>query len=383
MFGQLDDEQLIIQRTIRRFAAEHILPYASDWDDTSHFPQEIVPLLAEMGLCGIAIPEELGGSGLNRLTGAVIYEALASTDLSTAVWLSVHNMVAGIVYRFGTPEQQLQWLPDLVQGRSIGAFSLSEADAGSDPAGMKATARRDGNEYVINGSKMWVTSGDVAGLIVVMVRTGSGKQGISAFVVAQGTPGLAVGKIERKMGLHSSHTAELIFDECRVPMNNLLGSEGQGLAIALSSLDAGRINIAASANGVSQAAIDIATQYAAERQQFGKAIAEFQGIQFMLSDMHMNTEAARLLTYRAAAVLDNAGKATSEAAMAKCFSTDTAMAVTTNAVQILGGAGYTKDYPLERFMRDIKVTQIFEGTNQIQRIVIARHLLSAISATKK
>jgi len=265
----------------------------------------------------------------------------------------------------------------MTAGDLLGAFSLSEAGSGSDPAGLRATARRTDDGYVLNGTKLWVTSGNVADVIIVMARTSdkSGGAGISAFIVEKGTPGFAIGKLERKMGLHSSPTAELIFDECRISVAQRLGEEGQGLRIALSALDGGRVNIGAGATGVAQAAFTVARDYARERKQFGQPIADFQGIQFMLADMAMQIDAARLLVYRAASLLDAHGTATKEAAEAKCFATDMAMRVTIDAIQVLGGAGYVRDWPLERFMRDIKVTQIFEGTNQIQRVVIARALL--------
>lgn len=377
MFGQLDDEQIAIQSVVSRFAREQIAPHAAEWDETDHFPRELFQPLAHLGLAGMTIPESYGGSELSKLTAVVVYETLAMADLSTVVWLAVHNMAAGIIARFGTAEQRQRWLPGMAAGHLLGAFSLSEAGAGSDPASMRATARRDGDDYILNGTKLWVTSGSVADVIVVMARTSDapGGAGISAFVVEKATPGFAAGKIERKMGLHASPTAELIFTDCRIPASHLLGTEGQGLHIALSALDGGRANIAGGATGVAQAALDIATNYARERQQFKHAIAEFQGVQFLLADMAIGIEAARMLAYRAAALLDERGQATKEAAIAKCFATDTAMKVATDAVQVLGGAGYVRDWPLERFMRDIKVTQIFEGTNQIQRVVIARALL--------
>lgn len=377
MFGSLDDEQLAIKETVHRFAREHIAPNAARWDEENYFPRELMRPLADLGLTSITVPESLGGTGLSKLTGAVVYEALSYYDLSSTVWLAVHNMSTGIIAKFGTDKQHSRYLPDLMNGKALAAFSLSEAGAGSDPAGLKATARRDGDYYVLNGAKMWVTSGNVADVIVVMTQTvnATGNIGISSFIVDAHTPGLRVGKIERKMGLHASPTTELIFEDCRIPTANILGAEGQGLRIALSALDGGRINIAAGVTGVAQAALDIAAAYAREREQFGRAIAEFQGVQFILADMAMQIDAARLLAYRAAAVLDEAGRATKEAAIAKCFATDMAMKVTTDAIQVLGGAGYVRDWPLERFMRDVKVTQIFEGTNQIQRLVIARELL--------
>jgi alkylation response protein AidB-like acyl-CoA dehydrogenase len=378
MFFQLDEEQQAIQATVARFAREQIAPHAAEWDVSEHFPRELFRPLADLGLAGMTIPETHGGTDLSRLTLAIVYETLAMTDLSVVVWLAVHNMVAGIIARWADDELRQRYLPGMAAGELLGAFSLSEAGAGSDPTGLRATARRDGASYVLNGTKLWVTSGNVADVFVVMARTSDapGGAGISSFLVPGSTPGIAAGKVEHKMGLHASPTTELIFTDCRIPATHRLGAEGQGLRIALSALDGGRVNIAAGATGVAQAACDIACDYARERQQFGHPIAEFQAIQFMLADMAIQIDAARLLAYRAATLLDERGHATKEAAIAKCFATDSAMRVTTDAIQVLGGYGYTRDWPLERFMRDIKVAQIFEGTNQIQRVVIARALLN-------
>ena len=377
MLMQLDAEQQAIQRTVARFARENIAPHASEWDETSHFPREIMAPLAKLGLMGMTIPEAQDGTELSRMTMAVVYETVAMSDLSTMIWLGVHNMVAGMIAKFGDAAQQARYLPRMAAGEWLGAFSLSESGAGSDAASLRTTARRVGDTYTLNGTKAWVTSGSVADIYVIMARTSDalGSAGISAFLVERDTPGLAVGKIERKMGLHSSPTTEIILTDCPIPASQRLGAEGQGLRFALSTLDSGRINVAAGATGAAQAAFEIARDYAKERQQFGKHLAEFQAIQFMLADMSMQIDAARLLVRYAAALFDANGQATKEASQAKCFATDMAMRVTTDAVQVLGGAGYVHDWPLERFMRDVKVTQIFEGTNQIQRIIIARELL--------
>ena len=271
MFGQLDEEQQTIQAAVARFAREQIAPHAAAWDEREHFPRELLAPLAAMGLMGATTPEEFGGAALSRLTAAAVYEAVAQADLATMIWLAVHNMVAGIIARFGDEQQRQRWLPDMVAGKALGAFSLSEAGAGSDAASLRATARRDGDDYILDGAKLWVTSGSVADVFVVMARApdSSRSAGISAFVVAAGTPGFSVGKVERKMGLHASPTAELIFTDCRIPAANRLGAEGQGLKIALTALDGGRINVAAGATGVAQAALAIATSYARERRQFG------------------------------------------------------------------------------------------------------------------
>ncbi len=374
----LDEEQSDIRAMARRFTEEQLTPHASSWDEQSYFPREVYTLMAELGLMGMTTPEAYGGSALSRLAGALVYEELAKGDMATAVGLSVHNMVTGSIARFGDEEQRRRWVARLAAGELLGAFSLSESASGSDAASLQCQAALKSDEYVLNGTKMWVTNGGEADIYMVMARTmpGRGAAGISCFIVEKGTPGLSFGKTERKMGLHSSPTRELIFADCALPTAQRLGAEGQGFKIALSSLDGGRVNIGAVAVGVAQAAFETATRYAHEREQFRQAISGFQAIQFMLADMAMKIEAARLLVYEAAYKLDEGQSAGMYASMAKCFATDMAMEVTTNAVQVLGGAGYVRDYPAERYMRDIKVSQIFEGTNQIQRVVIARSLLA-------
>jgi alkylation response protein AidB-like acyl-CoA dehydrogenase len=373
----LNDEQIEIRDIVQRFTEQEITPHAETWDETNHFPREIYHKMAELGLMGMTTPEEYGGSALSRLSNALVYEQLAKGEMATAVGLSVHNMVTGSIARFGNQEQRRRWVPELASGESLGAFSLSEAGSGSDAASLQCKAESQGSFYILNGTKMWVTNGGEAEVYLVMARTGAGKgaSGISCFVIEKGTPGFSFGKTERKMGLHSSPTRELIFENCQVPVGNRLGEEGQGFKIALSSLDGGRINIGAIAVGVAQAAFETACHYSRQRTQFGQPISNFQGIQFMLADMAMKIEAARLLVYQAAYKLDEGQNAGMYSSMAKCFATDMAMEATTNAVQILGGAGYVRDYPVERYMRDVKVAQIFEGTNQIQRVVIARALL--------
>ena len=382
MFFRLDDEQREIQELARKFAQQEIAPHADAWDEEHHFPREVFQPMAELGLAGLLAPEAYGGSALPRLAGALIYEQLAQADMATAVWLSVHNMVTGLIAKFGDEEQRQRWLARMVSGDALGAFSLSEAHAGSDANAIRATAQRDGDAYVLNGSKYWVTNAGEADVYAVMMRTGAeaGAKGISAFIVERGTPGFSIGKLERKMGLRSSPTGELIFENCRIPAANRLGAEGEGIKVALSSLNGGRVNIGAIAVGVAQAALDVAVRYAGERVAFGKPLGAFEGIQFMLADMAMKTQASRLLVYEAAWKMDADEPAVVAAAMAKCYATDTAMAVTTDAVQALGGAGYVRDWPVERYMRDAKVGQIFEGANQIQRIVIARGLLGEIAS---
>ncbi|MEO7001859.1 MAG: acyl-CoA dehydrogenase family protein [Ktedonobacterales bacterium] len=381
MFFRLDDEQQEIRDLVRKFARNELAPNAERWDDERHFPRELLKPLADLGLMGLLVAEEYGGAQLSRLLGAVIYEELAQSDMATATWLSVHNMVAGLIQRFGSEEQRGKWLPGMTSGDLLGAFSLSEAHAGSDAANIRASARRDGDNYVVNGSKFWVSSAGQAEVYTVMVRTDTtaGARGITTLVIEKGTPGFSFGKIERKMGLHSDPTGELIFENCRVPVANRLGAEGEGFKIALSALDGGRINIGASSVGLAQAAFEVATRYAQERQAFGKPIGAFEGIQFLLADMAMKIQASRLLVYEAAWKMDEGEPTAMSAAIAKCFATDTAMAVTTDAVQTLGGAGYVRDWPVERYMREAKVGQIVEGTNQIQRLVIARALLGEIA----
>lgn len=376
----LNEEQIEIRDIVKRFTEQEITPHAETWDETNHFPREIYHKMAELGLMGMTTPEEYGGSALSRLSNTIVYEELAKGEMATAVGLSVHNMVTGSIARFGNQEQRRLWVSRLASGELLGAFSLSEADSGSDAANLQCKAERYDDLYILNGTKMWVTNGGEAEVYLVMVRTsiGKGASGISCFVIEKETPGFTFGKTERKMGLHSSPTRELIFENCQVPISNRLGEEGQGFKIALSSLDGGRINIGAIAVGVAQAAFETACNYSRQRTQFGQPISNFQGIQFMLADMAMKIEAARLLVYQAAYKLDEGQNAGMYTSMAKCFATDMAMEVTTNAVQVLGGAGYVRDYPVERYMRDVKVAQIFEGTNQIQRVVIARSLLGNI-----
>jgi alkylation response protein AidB-like acyl-CoA dehydrogenase len=373
----LDEEQSEIRDIVRRFTEREITPHAEEWDETHHFSREVYSEMAKLGLMGMTTPEEYSGSALSRLSGVLVYEELAKGEMATSVGLSVHNMITGSIARFGNQEQRQRWVTKLAAGELLGAFSLSEAASGSDAASLQCRAESRDGSYLLNGTKMWVTNGGEADIYLLMARTtgGRGAAGISCFVVEKGTPGFSFGKTERKMGLHSSPTREIIFEDCNIPATNRISEEGQGFKIALSSLDGGRINIGAIAVGVAQAAFEVACNYAREREQFGHPLGAFQGVQFMLADMAMKIEAARLLVYEAAYRLDAGQSAGMHASMAKCFATDMAMEVTTNAVQVLGGAGYVRDYPVERYMRDVKVAQIFEGTNQIQRIVIARALL--------
>lgn len=387
MHFDLNEEQADIRAMVRQFTAQEIIPHAGVWDEQNYFPREVYTKMAALGLLGMTTPEQYGGNMLTRLNGTLVYEELAKGDMATAVGIAVHNMVTGLLALFGNEEQRQHWVTRLATGEMLGAFSLSEASSGSDAASLQCQAKRYDNYYNIDGSKMWVTNGGEADLYLLMARSNSstGTTGISCFIAKKGMPGFSFGKTERKMGLHSSPTRELIFTNCQLPLTNRIGEDGQGFKIALSALNGGRVNIGAIAVGVAQAAFETACSYAKERQQFGKPIGAFQGIQFILADMAMKIEAARLLVYEAAYKLDQTQNIQSVtqlamyASMAKCFASDIAMEVTTNALQILGGAGYVRDYPVERYMRDIKVAQIFEGTNQIQRIVIARALLGAIT----
>lgn len=375
---QLTEEQAMMRDMVRRLAQNEFAPRAAEIDRQHRFPRENIQKMAELGLMGIPIPEEWGGAGCDFLSYIIAIEEISRACASTGVILAVHTSLAcfSLLY-FGTQEQKEHYLRKLATGEWLGAFALTEASAGSDPANLSTTARLEGDYYIVNGTKLFITSAGEADLYVTFVRTspGKGHKGISCLLIERDTPGFSIGKIEEKMGLHGSPTGELIFDNARVPRRNLLGTEGEGFKIAMSLLDGGRIGIGAQALGIAQAAFDVALDYAKKRVQFGRPIAEFQAIQFMLADMATRIDAARLLVYRAARLKDMGLPHSKEASMAKLFATDTAMQVTTDAVQILGGYGYCKDYPVERYMRDAKVTQIYEGTNQIQRLVIAKHLL--------
>ncbi len=370
-----DEVQAELAEAARAFCAAELAPTVEADDEHETFRRPLLARFGEHGLCGIPTPEAHGGLGLGYRAYAAVIEEIAAVSASWAVSIAVTGLPQVILTQYGTPAQQAQWLPGLAEGRFLGAFALSEAGSGSDAAALRTTATRDGDHYVLNGSKTWITHGGVADVYVVMARTGGeGARGISAFLVPGNAPGLTFGRKERKMGLRSSPTVEILLDGVRVPADQRVADEGQGFRIAMTALDSGRITIAATAVGVARAAMAHATHYATERRQFGQPIMDFQGVSFLLADMAVGIEASRLLVQKAAGLKD-AGQAFSDvAAMAKVFSTDTAMSVTTDAVQVLGGYGYCKDHPVERWMRDAKVLQIVEGTNQIQRVVIARHL---------
>lgn len=359
----------------REIVAKELAPRAEEAEATATFPREVFRTLGSAGLLGLPYPEELGGGSQPYEVYLQVLEEIGAAWASVGVGVSVHALSCFGLFTAGTQAQKQQWLPDMLGGDLLGAYCLSEAHAGSDPAAMRTTARRDGDEYVIKGAKAWTTHGGEADFYKVMARTSDdGAKGISCFLVPADSPGLTADTPERKMGLTGSTTATMLFDDVRIPADRLLGTEGQGLQIALAGLDAGRLGIAAVATGLAQGALDVAITYAKERETFGRAIIDHQGLGFLLADMAAAVESARA-TYLAAARLMDAGRPFGrQASIAKLVCTDNAMRVATDAVQVLGGAGYTKDFPVERYMRDVKVMQIFEGTNQIQRLVIARHL---------
>lgn len=371
----LSDEQLALVEAARGAAVDAIGPTVKEDDEAERFRPEIFTKLGAAGLCGVPTPEAWGGLGLGYVEYALVLEEVAKVAPSWAVCVAVNGLPQIILTTFGNEEQRTRFLPGLAAGELLGAFALSEPGSGSDAASLRTTAVRDGDHYVLNGTKFWITHGGYADVYVVMARTGGpGPKGVSAFLVEKGSPGLGYGKKEEKMGLRASPTVELVLENCRVPVANRLGAEGDGFRVAMSALDSGRITIAATSVGLAQAALDCAAAYACERKQFDTAIIDFQGVGFMLADMAARIEAARLLVHKAAWLRDNGHPYAHIAAMAKCVATDSAMAVSTDAVQVLGGYGYTREYPVERLMRDAKVMQIVEGTNQVQRVVIARHL---------
>lgn len=362
---------------VRDFARNEVAPTAAERDEEERFDRALFDQMAELGLTGIPWPEEYGGIGSDYLAYVIAVEELSRVCASTGVTLSAHTSLAGWpIFKFGTEEQKQKFLRPMAEGKKIGAYGLTEPGSGSDAGGMRTTAKRDGDHYILNGSKIFITNGGIADIYVVFALTDpeSKQRGTSAFIVESDAPGFSVGKKESKLGIRSSPTTEIMFEDCRIPAENLLGEEGQGFKIAMQTLDGGRNGIAAQAVGIAQGALDASVDYARERHQFGKPIAAQQGIGFKLADMATNVEAARLLTYQAAWLESEGLPYGKESAMSKVFAGDTAMKVTTEAVQVFGGYGYTKDYPVERFMRDAKITQIYEGTQEIQRLVISRML---------
>lgn len=374
---KLSEEHEMIRKMVRDFARNEVAPTAAERDEEERFDRKIFDKMAELGLTGIPWPEEYGGIGSDYVAYCIAVEELSRVCASTGVTLSAHTSLAGWpIYKFGSEEQKMKYLKPMAQGEKIGAYGLTEPGSGSDSGGMRTTARLEGDHYILNGSKIFITNGGVADTYVVFALTDPAQKqrGTSAFIVEKDFEGFSVGKKEKKLGIRSSPTTEIIFEECKVPKENLLGQEGEGFKIAMMTLDGGRNGIAAQAVGIAQGALDAAVDYAKERVQFGKPISAQQGVGFKLADMATSVEASRLLTYQAAWLESQGLPYGKESAMSKLFAGDTAMKVTTEAVQVFGGYGYTKDYPVERFMRDAKITQIYEGTQEIQRMVISRML---------
>ncbi|MEK5249944.1 acyl-CoA dehydrogenase AcdA [Bacillus sp. FSL R9-9530] len=377
MHFKLSEEHEMIRKMVRDFARNEVAPTAAERDEEERFDRALFDQMAELGLTGIPWPEKYGGIGSDYLAYVIAVEELSRVCASTGVTLSAHTSLAGWpIFKFGTEEQKQKFLRPMAEGKKIGAYGLTEPSSGSDAGGMRTTAKRDGDHYILNGSKIFITNGGIADIYVVFALTDpdSKQRGTSAFIVESDTLGFSVGKKESKLGIRSSPTTEIIFEDCRIPVENLLGEEGQGFKVAMQTLDGGRNGIAAQAVGIAQSALDASVEYARERHQFGKPIAAQQGIGFKLADMATDVEAARLLTYQAAWLESEGLPYGKESAMSKVFAGDTAMKVTTEAVQVFGGYGYTKDYPVERYMRDAKITQIYEGTQEIQRLVISRML---------
>ena len=374
----LSPQHLEIQRTVRDFAERRIVPVADDLERKGEFPHEIIREAASLGLLGVPYPEEIGGTGLDSLAYAITVEELSRASGSVGIIVSAHTSLGcNPIYMAGTDAQKERYLRPMASGQVIGAYGLTEPGAGSDSRGTKTRAWRDGDEWVLNGSKRFITNAGVAGTYIVTAVTEREQQSgrISAFILEADTPGFSIGRMEEKMGLHASNTGELIFEDARIPLDNLLGEEGQGDKLFLKTLDGGRIGIASMALGLAQAAYEAASAYAKERRQFGRPIGEFQGVAFMIADMATQIDAARLMTYRAAWLKDSGKPYSTEAAMAKLYASEVARDVTNDAIQVHGGYGYITEYRVERYLRDAKLTEIGEGTSEIQRMVIARNLL--------
>src|ERR1700724_2322889 len=373
----LSDEQRAFQETARDFAHDGWLPYAPGWDEREEFPVEALRRAAALGFAGIYVKDQFGGSGLSRLDAALIFEELATACVSTAAYLSIHNMAAWMIDRFGNEGQRARLLPKLMSMEHFASYCLTEPNSGSDAAALQTSAQRDGDDYVLNGTKAFISGGGTSDLYVTMVRTGAaGPGGISCLVVENGAPGLSFGKKERKLGWNSQPTAMVIFEGCRMPVANRLGAEGDGFKIAMMGLYGGRLNISSCSLGGARACFEAARDHLLERHQFGRPLADFPGLQFRLSDMASELEAARLMVWRGAASLDRGDpEATMHCAMAKRLATDAGFHVCNEALQLFGGDGYLKDFPIERYLRDVRVHQILEGTNEIMRVIIARRLL--------
>ena len=375
---QFSEEQEVIAASARDFAEQYIRPHIMEWDESQHFPKDVLQKAGEMGFMGIFIPEEYGGSGLGYHEYAAIIEEIAKVDPSIGLSVAAHNsLCTGHIYYFGNEKQKKKWLPKLASGEWIGAWGLTEHNTGSDAGGMNTTAIKDGDYYILNGSKNFITHGISGHIAVVIARTGEkgDSHGMSAFVIEKGTPGFSSGKKEDKLGMRASETAELIFDNCRIHKDNLLGQEGEGFIQSLKILDGGRISIAALSQGISKGAYEAALKYSKERVQFGKPISSFQGISFKLSDMATEIQASELLIHKAASMKNNGEKVTTMGAMAKMYASEACVRISNEAVQIHGGYGYIKEYPVEKFYRDSKLCTIGEGTTEIQKLVIARNIL--------
>lgn len=374
---QLNDDQIMIRDMVRNFVQKEIIPVAQELDEKEEFPRHIIDNLNELGLINLSVPEEYGGTGVDALTHVIVVEEISRGCCGIATSVGSNALASYAILLGGTDEQKRRFLTPLCEEGKIASFALTEPDAGSDVLSMKTTARREGNEYVIDGTKCFITNASYADQYTVFAVTdkSKGAKGLSCFVVPRELDGVSVGKKEHKMGIRASNTAEVIFEDVRIPMDNLIGEEGDGFKLAMQTLDHSRPSVAAQAVGLAQAALDAAVKFARERVQFGKPIAEFQGIQFMLADMAMKVETARLLVYQTARLIDAGKPFTKHSAMSKAYASDAAMQVCTDAVQIFGGYGYTREFPVEKYMRDAKILQIYEGTNQIQRIVIARQLM--------
>lgn len=375
---ELNNEQSMAREMFAAFAEKEVKPLAHDIDEEERFPAETVEKMKKYGFFGIPYPKELGGQGCDVLTYIMCVEELSKVCGTTGVIVSAHtSLCADPIYKYGTKEQKEKYLVPLASGKKIGAFGLTEPGAGTDASGQQTKAVLDGDHYVLNGSKIFITNGGVADVYVVFAMTDKSKgvKGISAFIVEKEFPGFSIGKKEKKMGIRGSATTELVFENCIVPKENLLGQEGKGFSVAMTTLDGGRIGIAAQALGIAEGALDETIKYVKERKQFGRSIAAFQNTQFRIADMKTKIDAAQLLVYRAAMLKQAGAKFSTEAAMAKLFAAETAMAVTTECVQLFGGYGYTREYPVERMMRDAKITEIYEGTSEVQRMVISNALL--------
>jgi len=375
---ELNEQQKMIKKMVREFAEKEIAPVAADLDKKAEYPTKILQKMAKLGLLGIIIPTEYGGAGLDTISYAIVIEEISRKCASTGVITSVHNsLVSWPIMKYGTEEQKKKYLPILAKGEKIGAFAGTEPNAGSDLGAMRTSAKLKGDKYIINGDKTFITSGSEAGILIVFAVTdkNAGSKGISAFIVENTFKGFKVGSIFDKMGINANHVSELVFENMEVPKENLLGKEGEGFKIALSTLDGGRVGIGAQAVGIAQACLDESIEYAKQRQQFGRPISSFQAIQWMIADMATRIEAARYLVYNAAYKKDKGERISKEAAMAKLFASETAVEAAIKAVQIHGGYGYTKEYTVERLFRDSKITEIYEGTSEIQRLVVANSLL--------